>query len=125
MHQIMVIQDLGLWSSLNRGFARSRSVTLTEAATWEQALVLAAVERPDVVVCSGRGLGISPGQLAGEFKARQISGIHIVCTVEDEYGAADPAPDSQDEAEAPAADVEQDTGEAEAPPSQEDEPQES
>ncbi len=90
----MVIQDLGLWNSLNKGFAGSRSVTLTEAATWEQALVLAAVERPDVVVCSGRGLGISPGQLAGEFKARQISGIHIVCAVEDEYGAAAPAPDS-------------------------------
>lgn len=84
MRQIMVIQDPGLWISLNQHFGGSRSVTITEAATWSQALVLAGIEKPDVIVCSSRRLGLSPGELAGELKAKQISGTRILCVVEGE-----------------------------------------
>jgi hypothetical protein len=90
----MVFQDLGLWISLNQLFAGSRSVAITEAASWEQGLTLARLEKPDLVVCSGRGLGLSPGELVEKLESAEIHSQQILCVVEDEQVEDNQAPDS-------------------------------
>jgi hypothetical protein len=54
--QILVVKDVGLWISLNRYFAGTQGVRLSEASTLETGLRLARIERPDVVVCSTESL---------------------------------------------------------------------
>ena len=90
----MVIQDLALWISLKQRFAESRSVAVAEVAAWKQALTLSRLEKPDLVVCSSRGLELSPGELAERFEAAGLHDVRILCVVEDEPPPGDRAIDS-------------------------------
>jgi hypothetical protein len=80
----MVIQDLGLWIPLQQRFAGSRSVEITEAANWQQALTLARLEEPELVVCSSSGLEFPPDELVERFEAAEIHGVQILCVMEDQ-----------------------------------------
>jgi hypothetical protein len=54
--KILVVKDVGLWISLNRYFAGSPGVRLSEASTLETGMRLARIERPDFLVCSTESL---------------------------------------------------------------------
>ncbi|MGH0035821.1 MAG: hypothetical protein ACQGVK_12415 [Myxococcota bacterium] len=64
MIRILVVNDAGLWISLNRHLASMREVHLSEAPSLDAGLRLARMERPDLLVCSTDGLEQDTGQLA-------------------------------------------------------------
>jgi hypothetical protein len=79
MQQILVINNVGLWLSLNRHFAGQGSVRLSEAPSLEMGIRLAKVELPDLVVCSAHDLGHSPAELSRLFAEVGLETMPVVC----------------------------------------------
>jgi CheY-like chemotaxis protein len=52
LQQILVIQNVELWIKLNRHYAGSDSVRVTEAASWDEGVRLAEAQAPEVVICA-------------------------------------------------------------------------
>lgn len=79
MRRVLVIKDVGLWISLNRHLAGSRSVQLTEAPSLELGLTLARTERPALVVLSTESTGLSAEQIHERVRERGGEGIPVLC----------------------------------------------
>jgi hypothetical protein len=79
MQQILVINNVGLWLSLNRHLAGQGSVRLSEAPSLEMGIRLAKVELPDLVVCSTDNLGHSPEELSRLLAEAGLETMPVVC----------------------------------------------
>jgi hypothetical protein len=71
VRRILVIQDVGLWIDLNRHLSGVDSVDLVEAMSFEQAQILAQVERPEIVVYR-EGSGPEPEELLQQLQERGV-----------------------------------------------------
>jgi hypothetical protein len=89
VRKILVIENVGLWIALNRHLSGVDSVELIETTTTEMGTILAQIERPDIVVCSGISAGSGPRGLLRELRKRGLDDIHVVC-VDDGDGGGDP-----------------------------------
>ena len=90
MQEILVIDSVGLWISLNRHLAGRDSVRLSEAPGLEQGIRLAQVESPDLIVCSTEDTRRSPAELGHLFKEAQLGPLPVVC-VHDQANGETPA----------------------------------
>ena len=79
MQEILVIDSVGLWISLNRHLAGRDSVRLSEAPGLEKGILLARVESPDLIVCSTEDTRRSPAELGRLFKEAQLDALPVVC----------------------------------------------
>ena len=90
MQEILVIDSVGLWISLNRHLAGRDSVRLSEAPGLEKGIRLAQVESPDLIVCSTEDTRRSPAELGRLFKEAQLDALPVVC-VHDQASGETPA----------------------------------
>lgn len=79
MQEILIIDSVGLWISLNRHLAGRDSVRLSEAPDLEKGILLARVESPDLIVCSTEDTRRSPAELGRLFKEAQLEALPVVC----------------------------------------------
>ena len=90
VRRILVIQDVGLWIDLNRHLSGVGSVELVEAMSFEQAQILAQVERPEIVVYRADGSGPEPEELLRRLRERGVEKT-VVIAVERAPGSRDPS----------------------------------
>ena len=90
MRRILVIQDVSLWIDLNRHLSGVESVDLVEAMSFEQARILAQVERPEIVVYRADGSGPAPEELLRQLQERGVE-KSVVIAVERSSGAGPPS----------------------------------
>jgi hypothetical protein len=84
VRRILVIKDVGLWIALNRHFAGSATISLSEAPTLEMGLELAQIEKPELVVCSLPGAARYPETLERLLHEHGLAKQAVVCVSEQE-----------------------------------------
>ncbi len=79
MQRILVIDDVGLWISLNRHFAGDETIRISEIPSFESGLRLAGAEQPDLVVCPADGESRSPDQVARHLRRAGLETQLVLC----------------------------------------------
>jgi hypothetical protein len=90
VRRILVIQDVSLWIDLNRHLSGVDSVDLVEAMSFEQAQILAQVERPEIVVYRADGSGPAPEDLLRQLRECGVEKA-VVIAVERSSGDRGPS----------------------------------
>ena len=77
--QILIIDSIELWLSLNRHLAGQEFVRVAEASSLEMGIRLAQVQSPDLLVCDSDGAGQSPAELSRLFQKARLDGVPVIC----------------------------------------------
>lgn len=90
VQRILVIDNVGLWISLNRHFAGEGNVRVSDATTIQTGLRLAAVEQPEIIVCSSESIDRSLTDLSKLFREAGVDETKVVCVAEPDVLASAP-----------------------------------